>query len=77
MGAAVFFIGLMVVLSILAGTFFVIGSILLIISIIKKRKGEKVKVLRILTIGSYYISLVFSVVPIGFFIFLLIANLQS
>ena len=77
MGAAVFIIGLMVVLSILAGTFFVIGSILLIISIIKKRKGEKVKVLRILTIGSYYISLVFSVVPIGFFIFLLIANLQS
>lgn len=74
---AIFFAGLLVVSSILAGTFFLIGSILLIISFIKKRKGKKVKGLRIVTIISYFISLVFIAVPIGWFGLLRMANQQT
>lgn len=74
---ALFFAGLMVIFCILAGAFFLIGSILLIISIVKKRKGKKVKALRIVTIILYIISLVIIMVPIGWFGFLRMANQQT
>lgn len=74
---ALFFAGLMVVFGIIAGTFFLIGSILLIISIIKKREGKKVKGLRIVTIILYFISLIFFSVPIGWIGFLRMANQQT
>lgn len=74
---AVFFAGLMVILCVLAGIFFLLGSILLIISIVKNRKGKKVRGLRIVTVISYFISVIFFAVPIGWFGFLRTANQQT
>jgi hypothetical protein len=74
---AIFFMGLLAIVCILAGIFFLTGSILLIISILHKRKGKKVKRLRILAIVSYCISVIFFAVPLGWFTFLRGANQQT
>jgi hypothetical protein len=60
------FAGFMLVLFIVGSVFFLISSILLIVGIVRKRRGMKFKVLRIIAIIVLYcIALVCVIIPIG------------
>lgn len=69
--SALFFAGLIAVICVFAGIFFLFGSVLLIVSIVKRRK---VKSLQIFSISLYCVSLVLFVVPAGWLVFLRAAN---
>ena len=61
----VLFVGFLVILCIIAGVFFIRGSVIFVISIVNMLKGKKTKALWILTIILYCISLAASALPIG------------
>ena len=67
----------MVILCIIAGVFFIRGSVIFVISIVNMLKGKKTKALWILTIILYCISLAASALPIGWLRFFRSTNQET